>query len=187
MRRKGRTALAATTRSGASALGIALLLALVGACAPSAPPIVQGRAEALLSGPDCGREDAAGVRWVEDTPALRRSSEERSNDEGEEPAPPPAPTAAPVSGGLLVLVETGRKPTGGYSIAIADPLVRVEKGVAQLRVALREPQPGDDASAWPTSPCLVVALPRLAFETLEVVDAAGLPLGTLAVPRPEKR
>lgn len=184
MGRKKSMPIAAAGRAGA-ALFLATL-ALAAACAPPAPRVVEGRTEVLFSGPDCGREEALGVRWVEDTPELRRSFEDRSGEDDEEAPRPPA--ASPTPGRLLVLVETGRKPTGGYSIGLADPLLRVEKGVARLRVALREPAPGDEASAWPTSPCLVVALPGLEFATLEVVDAAGTPLGTLAVPvPPEKR
>jgi hypothetical protein len=138
----------------------------------------QGRVLALYAEADCGRdEERAGVRWVEDTPELRRRFERAQAEEGATPTP------APAAGSLLVLVETGRKPTGGYSISLADPMLRVEKGLARMRVAVREPEPGDEAISWPSSPCLVVALPRGEFKTLEVVDAAGTPLGTLVVPK----
>lgn len=164
-------------------LRLALVLAVGSglACGPSGPRVWQGRVVEVYADADCGRDDEqASVRWVEDTPELQRRLEQATA--GAESGAPGA--ARPAPGSLLVLVETGRKPTGGYALSLADPMLRVEKGLARLRVGVREPEPGDDASAWPSSPCLVVALPKGEFNTLEVVDAAGLPIGTLAVPRP---
>lgn len=74
---------------------------------------------------------------------------------------------------LLVLVRMGQQSTGGYSLAMIGDKARLQEGWLELPVHWREPGPGMIVTQALTSPCLFVALPRLQYEGIRVVDQHG--------------
>ncbi|WP_417547123.1 protease complex subunit PrcB family protein [Marinobacter segnicrescens] len=72
----------------------------------------------------------------------------------------------------LLLVAAGRKPTGGYGVALDSS--RLEGGVLKLTMTLRTPSPDQMVTQALTSPCAVVAVIAEGWETVHVTGP-GLP------------
>lgn len=72
----------------------------------------------------------------------------------------------------LLLVAAGRKPSGGYGVALEGS--RMEGGTLEVIMALRSPSPDQMVTQALTSPCAVVAVPAEGWDTL-LVSGTGLP------------
>lgn len=68
----------------------------------------------------------------------------------------------------LLFVTLGEKPTGGFSVSLASASAENTKSVLQLTVAVRAPAPEMMTTQAITSPCVVVAVPAIAWPELRV-------------------
>ena len=73
----------------------------------------------------------------------------------------------------VVFIQMGQKPTGGYGIELAEPYATLNDGEALIRLRWIEPAPGAIVTQILTSPCLVVALPKGAYEKIAITDENG--------------
>jgi len=83
---------------------------------------------------------------------------------------------------LLVVVQRGLCPTGGYSVAVTG--LSVGKGRLEVRVELRDPSPSDFVTMVATYPQAAVALPRRALRGVSeavFTDTGGRILGKAKV------
>lgn len=143
----------------------AALLALAGCATTPAEPL---RAEQLYAGSHCGRErPAAQARWIGDADTYRQLF--RKLDPSTQQPPPPVRFAE----SIVVLVELGRKPTAGYGISLAEPMVEVDGGSAELRLHWQRPAPDAITAQVITSPCVLVRLPRGDYSRVVVRDQQG--------------
>ncbi|HDP88491.1 MAG TPA: protease complex subunit PrcB family protein [Thioalkalivibrio sp.] len=87
-------------------------------------------------------------------------------------ARPPLPAVDFEQAGVLLL-EMGQRPTGGYAVALAEPVIAVDDGIATVTVNWQEPAPGAIATQALTSPCLLLEIPRGDYTSIRVVDQDG--------------
>lgn len=66
----------------------------------------------------------------------------------------------------LLLVAAGRKPSGGYGVALQDSQVR--DGVLEVAVEVRSPAPDQAVTMALTSPCALVAISPEGWDTIRV-------------------
>ncbi|MFC4258273.1 protease complex subunit PrcB family protein [Marinobacter lacisalsi] len=66
----------------------------------------------------------------------------------------------------LVLVAAGRKPTGGYGVALEDS--RIRDGVLEISVDVRTPSPDQMVTQALTSPCALLAVTAEGWERVRV-------------------
>ncbi len=72
----------------------------------------------------------------------------------------------------LLLIGAGRKPTGGYGVALGEGWL--EGHLLELTVTLRSPSADQMVTQALTSPCAVVAVPAEGWQTVQV-RGTGLP------------
>ena len=82
----------------------------------------------------------------------------------------------------VISIQMGQKPTGGYGIELADPYARVGAGEALIRLRWIEPAPGTIVIQILTSPCLIVSLPKGAYEKIAITDENGSVRETISLP-----
>lgn len=82
----------------------------------------------------------------------------------------------------VVDIRMGQKPTGGYGIELADSLARLVDGEALIRLNWIEPAPGTVVTQVLTSPCLIIAVPKDAYERITLTDASGNMCGKISLP-----
>jgi PrcB C-terminal len=81
----------------------------------------------------------------------------------------------------LVLIEMGRKTTGGYFLRLKSTKARVLDDTAQVELEWREPSPGDLVTQVLTSPCILIALPKDgSYSRVQILDQNGRVRLTLA-------
>ncbi len=74
----------------------------------------------------------------------------------------------------MVLIEMGRKPTGGYLLGLKDNQARLLDDTAQVSTVWVEPAPGAIVTQVVTSPWVLIALPKNAsYSRVQVVDQNG--------------
>lgn len=66
----------------------------------------------------------------------------------------------------LLLVAAGRKPTGGYGVALEDS--RIREGVLEINVEVRTPSPDQMVTQALTSPCALLAVTAEGWEQVRV-------------------
>jgi len=79
------------------------------------------------------------------------------------------------------LVETGVRPTGGYSLAVARSAV-LRGELVILQATFFTPAPGSLRTQALSSPCVLVQLPPGRYTTVEVQDPAGATRATGGLP-----
>ncbi|KAF0190674.1 MAG: hypothetical protein FD165_2462 [Gammaproteobacteria bacterium] len=79
----------------------------------------------------------------------------------------------------VLLVEMGRRPTGGYRLGLVENSLAVRDGIAQLSVDWQEPGDDDVVTQVVTSPCLLLALPHAGYHEIVVVDQHEQPRARL--------
>ena len=113
---------------------------------------------------------APQARWI-DTPAdLQRLWAAQRHSPGQ--AQPPIPEVDFSSQGLL-LIHMGRRPSGGYAIALAEPVGRVTGDTLTVAVDWISPAADRATAQMITAPCLLLKLPRGRYRTIEVTDSHG--------------
>ncbi|MGA9477029.1 MAG: protease complex subunit PrcB family protein [Desulfobacterales bacterium] len=85
---------------------------------------------------------------------------------------PPTP-AVDFDAEHVVDIQMGQKPTGGYGIELAEPNATFSGGEALIRLRWIEPAPGAMVTQILTSPCLIIALPKGAYEKIAITDENG--------------
>lgn len=154
----------------------ALLAALL------SPLLACGRAHdvgVVLESGQCGRQLAsASLEWLT-SPAQLELVIQRINRHkisggkligGPFDSTPEATPEVDFSRSGVLLVEMGRRPTGGYRLALVEGSLAVRDGIAQLSVTWEEPDDDDVVTQVMTSPCLLVTLPRASYREIVVVD-----------------
>lgn len=66
----------------------------------------------------------------------------------------------------LLLVAAGRKPSGGYGVALEDS--RIRDGVLEVTVGVRSPAPDQMVTQALTSPCALLAVTAEGWERVQV-------------------
>ena len=94
---------------------------------------------------------------------------------------PPTP-AVDFDAEHVVFIQMGQRPTGGYGIELADPYACVGEGEALIRLRWIEPAPGTIVTQILTSPCLIVSLPKGAYEKIAITDKNGNVRETISLP-----
>jgi hypothetical protein len=94
---------------------------------------------------------------------------------------PPTP-AVDFDAEHVVTIQMGQKPTGGYGIELAEPHATLNDGEALIRLRWIEPAPGAIVTQILTSPCLIIALPKGAYEIIEITDENGNVREKISVP-----
>jgi hypothetical protein len=82
----------------------------------------------------------------------------------------------------VVTIQMGQKPTGGYGIELAEPDATLKDGEALIRLRWVEPPPGSIVTQILTSPCLIVSLPKGAYEKITITDENGSVRETISLP-----
>jgi hypothetical protein len=113
----------------------------------------------------------AQARWIDSPQAYQSLFEElrKTYIGGQGNQPPPVDLSAD---GVL-LVAMGQKNTGGYAVDLADNEAVVEAGVLNISVQWREPRRGMMVTQALTSPCMLLRIPRVMFERIEIKDQSG--------------
>ena len=82
----------------------------------------------------------------------------------------------------VVFIQMGQKPSGGYGIELAEPHATLNGGEALIRLRWIEPAPGATVTQILTSPCLIVSLPKGAYEEITITDENGNVREKVSVP-----
>jgi hypothetical protein len=143
----------------------------IGGCAQSAEPRGGGdtlpatvlRAESHCRSPS----SEPVVLWVDDPRRLQKIYADPAR------IPPPAPPAVDFTRDGVIFIGMGQQPTAGYGLDLAPGGVRLQGVVLQVGVNWRTPPPGVMVPQVITQPCLVLRVPRVSFQRLEVVDQTG--------------
>lgn len=78
----------------------------------------------------------------------------------------------------LLIHSIGLQPTLGHSVRLAGTeFTRLGARQLGLRIEVRHPAPDEMAATALSSPCLVVAVPRGRWRSVQLLDADGVPLG----------
>ena len=94
---------------------------------------------------------------------------------------PPVPTVD-FDAEHVVTIQMGQKPTGGYGIELVEPDATLKDGEALIRLRWIEPAPGSIVTQILTSPCLIVSLPKGAYEKIAITDENGNVRETISLP-----
>ena len=126
-----------------------------------------------------GKRPTPSVTLVADSDQLKRIFiESKGRLLGQSPPTP----AVDFDSEHVVTIQMGQKPTGGYGIELADPYARVGDGEALIRLRWIEPAPGTIVIQILTSPCLIVSLPKGAYENIAITDENGNVRETISLP-----
>jgi hypothetical protein len=126
-----------------------------------------------------GNHLSPSVTLVADSDQLKRiliESKGRMLDQS-----PPSP-AVDFNMEYVVFIQIGQKPTGGYGIELAEPHATIKDDEALIRLRWIEPAPGAIVTQILTSPCLIVSLPKGAYEKIVIMDEKGNVRETVSLP-----
>ncbi len=143
------------------AMMMALVLATLGleGCATQQVAVLHASAY-------CVGDKAKATRWLtgsDELAALWRANSNRLPSE-------PLPVVDFQRQAVLFLAEPER-PTGGYTLELANPDMSVSGTVAKL--AVRTGAPDGMATQALSRPCLYLGMPEGPYDTVEVVDQGG--------------
>ena len=82
----------------------------------------------------------------------------------------------------VLLIEMGLKPTGGYSVTLANPAASASDGTAIIRVIWNVPDAGAVLPQVVTSPYLLLRLAKSEYRRVLVVDQENRTLFEMNVP-----
>ena len=94
--------------------------------------------------------------------------------------PLPAPTVD-FNAEHVVTIQMGQKPTGGYGFEL-ESQATLDNGEALIRLRWIEPAPGAIVTQILTSPCLIISLPKGAYEKIVITDDNGNVREKVSVP-----
>jgi hypothetical protein len=84
---------------------------------------------------------------------------------------PPVP-AVDFDAEHVVTIQMGQKTTGGYGIEL-EPQATLNNGEVFIRLRWIEPAPGAIVTQILTNPCLIISLPKGAYEKIVITDENG--------------
>jgi hypothetical protein len=70
----------------------------------------------------------------------------------------------------VVLIEMGMRPTGGYSLSLADEAIQRANHTLIVNVVWNQPIPGTMVTQALTSPCLLIQVNKTGFNKIQVRD-----------------
>ncbi len=73
----------------------------------------------------------------------------------------------------LLWIHMGQQSTGGYALALADPICRVKNEIASVSVNWISPASDAMVTQVITSPCILLKLPKGPFHSIQVIDQDG--------------
>jgi len=120
----------------------------------------------LATASQCGGGNAPSASWIGSSQGLRTVWRRIHGTR----RPPPV---IDFRNDGVVLVSMGRRPTGGYRLALAGGFLPVNKGSATLRVNWITPSPGHVRARVISRPCLLLRVPRGGYREIRVVDRHG--------------
>ena len=143
-----------------------VLVSLAGCVTQKATPL-RLKVRTLYSSAVCNSSsDRASATWLNSPEALAaaygRLTRSRINA-----GPPPYVN---FSDHNALLIEMGRRSTGGYLLSFAAPFVFVTDDRAQIHVNWIEPNAEAITTQLVTSPCLLLEIPKASFSSVQVVD-----------------
>lgn len=127
-------------------------------------------AEVLQSGLYCGGDAShPTARWI-----TRRSELDRLRQQlAMQGTPALELSKVDFSREGILLIAMGQRPTGGYRLTLGSQPVRVEADTLIVPVNWTEPAPGFAQIQVITSPCLLIKLPAVSFQRIQVTDRQG--------------
>lgn len=149
--------------------GIFALLCLAG-CGTQ-PVSTSLTATLLTAGAYCGHMDTAGKAvWLDNAAELHAVYDAINRQRlGESPAWPEVDF---MNYGVIA-VFMGLKSTGGYTLALENQEVPINKKVAELRLISGTPSPDQFTVQVITSPCLLIKMPKAGYSAVRIVDRGG--------------
>lgn len=87
----------------------------------------------------------------------------------------------------VLLIEMGRRNTGGYGLQLVDRYPDIVGERARVRVAWNRPAEDVMVPQVLTSPCLMLEIPRGRYSSVQVIDQAGRVRVTVPVEPPKRR
>jgi len=119
-----------------------------------------------------GLGESPGASWISDEKGLLAVFDKinRQRIGGNET---PVPAIDYDHEGVL-LIRMGRKPTGGYGIALASDKAYIEDRTAVVTVRWIEPSKEAILTTIITSPCIMIKLPRDGYTRIKAVDQKGI-------------
>lgn len=152
-------------------MAIAAMLMAAGCPEPRASETVREHTVAVarvLAWPVCGEPAGAGLVWMDSRDDLLRTMGHGR------PVDPQTLARIDFDRFSVLGIFMGRRPTGGYRLALAGSGLRIQEGTAVLRVDWIEPAPDAMVTQMVTSPCLLVRIPRGDYRRIEVQDQRGM-------------
>jgi len=74
---------------------------------------------------------------------------------------------------MLLLVNMGQKPTGGYGFKLVDGKSSYQQAWAHVQLEWKSPAKGMMLTQALTSPCVMLSIPRQAYAGIRVFDQSG--------------
>ena len=74
---------------------------------------------------------------------------------------------------MVLQIGMGQKPTAGYSISLGQENSRLIDGKLLIHTHWQEPIRGRMLAQIITNPCLIIFVPKIEFDTIQVLDQAG--------------
>jgi len=140
----------------------------IGACAGGAETPRALPMEVLYSSLQCGDVAGPAVRPITDMAALRAAIAPGliMDEPGRKDVVLPPPGDA-----TLLRVDMGERPTAGYALAVT----RAERNARRLvlHVEWEEPAPEAIVAQVVTSPCVIIRLPPVTIDEVQVMDRSG--------------
>ena len=144
----------------------AVLLTVTGCTADGAPTVTDRKSlpvTVIAEAQHCGDDDGPAVTRIDNTDDLIRRYDRLGI-----PAPVPE---IDFDDRQVLLLGMGQQPTPGYGMA--DPDVRLHDDTLLITIDWQQPLPGLLQAQVITSPCLLISLPAVPFERIEVRDRDG--------------
>jgi len=136
----------------------------------SHPPPENMKPQALFASIQCAVNETGngpGSQWITTQQQLDRLYGQLNVQlVGKKPV---APKLDFITSGVLLL-NMGKKPTGGYQLKLPDQTLAIKDDAVVLQVQWIEPSPGAMLTQVLTSPCLLVRMPLAGYGRIKVVD-----------------
>lgn len=155
------------------------LVTLNGCVKPSASPRqlqpprerpITVEAQVLYRGIYCGGDASQPtVDWITDPQGLNQFSERLA---AQEIQPPDLSQVNFPQEGVL-LIAMGQRPSGGYRLALGPEPVEIEADTLRVPITWTDPTPGYAQIQVITNPCLLIQLPAVSFQRIQVIDQHG--------------
>lgn len=138
-------------------------------------------ASVFSSSPHCGPEGQPDLKWVDDKSEMADICRTQS---GRTLKKDPCEAAGGVdfSSEAVLVINMGRKPTGGYSLTLAGEKIRISDGTAVVRVRRTVPDPNAVLPQVISHPCMMLRITRGDYSRVRVVDQDNQAMGEITLP-----